>query len=50
MYVIINGLNGSFIKDDIIYVNFYKIFIMKNDNLYEIFIEFDDLIEPVGPL
>ena len=50
MYVIINGLNGSVIKDDIIYVNFYKIFIIKNDNLYQIFIEFDDLIEPVGPV
>ena len=50
LYIVINGLNGGVIKDDIIYLNNYKIFIMKTDNLYEIFIEFDDLIEPIGPL
>ena len=50
-YVIINGLKGgAIIKNDIIYLNNYKIFIMKTDNLYEIFIEYDDLIEPIGPL
>jgi hypothetical protein len=50
--VILNGLSGrGFIENDIIYINFYKIFITNNNNdNYEIFIEFNDLTEPTGPI
>ena len=50
LYVLSNALKGATIVDDIILINFYKIFIIKQDNLYEILIEFNDLIEPVGPI
>lgn len=50
LYVILNGLSGAIIENEIIYLNYYKIYICQNDNLYEIFIEFNDLIEPIGPL
>jgi hypothetical protein len=50
----LNGLmynNGyGYIENNIIHINFYKIYIIKNNNLYEIFIEFNDLIEPIGPI
>ena len=50
--VILNGLSGrGFIENDIIYINFYKIFITNNNNdNYEIFIEFNELTEPTGPI
>ena len=50
--VILNGLSGrGFIENNIIYLNFYKIFITNNnDDNYEIFIEFNDLTEPKGPI
>ena len=52
--IILNGLRGlnGYIENDIIYLNYYKIFIINNNNLniYEIFIEFNDLTEPLGPL
>jgi hypothetical protein len=48
--VLSNALKGATIVDNIILVNFHKIFIIKQDNLYEILIEFNDLIEPVGPI
>ena len=50
--VILNGLSGrGFIENDIIYINFYKIFITNNnDDNYDIFIEFNDLTEPTGPI
>jgi hypothetical protein len=50
LYVLSNALKGATIVDNIILVNFHKIFIIKKDNLYEILIEFNDLIEPVGPI
>lgn len=50
LYVVLNGLNGGIIENNIIYVNYHKIYINENNNLYEIFIEFNDLIEPTGPL
>jgi hypothetical protein len=50
IYVILNGLNGGIIENNIIYFNYYKIYINQNDNLYEIFIEFNDLTEPTGPI
>jgi|694.fasta_scaffold09297_4 hypothetical protein len=52
LIIILNGLCGrGFIENDIIYLNFYKIFIINNNNdNYEIFIEFNDLTEPKGPI
>lgn len=50
LYVLSNALKGAIIEDDIILINFHKIFIIKKDNLYQIFIEFNDLIEPIGPI
>jgi hypothetical protein len=50
LYVLSNALKGATIVDNIILVNFHKIFIIKQDNLYEILIELNDLIEPVGPI
>lgn len=50
LIIILNGLNeNGFIENDIIYLNYYKIFLINNNN-YEIFIEFNDLIEPTGPI
>ena len=51
LVIILNGLNGNgYIENDIIYINYYKIFITNNNNNYEIFIEFNDLTEPTGPI
>jgi hypothetical protein len=50
LYVILNGLTGAIMENKIIYLNFYKIYICQNENLYEIFIEFNDLTEPKGPI
>jgi hypothetical protein len=51
LVIILNGLNGNgYIENDIIYINYYKIFITNNKNNYEIFIEFNDLTEPTGPI
>ena len=51
LVIILNGLNGSgYIENNIIYINYYKIFITNNNNYYEIFIEFNDLTEPKGPI
>ena len=49
-----NGLmynNGyGYVENNIIHINFHKIYITRNDNLYEIYIEFNDLTEPTGPI
>ena len=54
LYNILNGLmynNGyGYIENNIIHINFHKIYIIRNDNLYEIFIDFNDLTEPTGPI
>ena len=51
LIIILNALNEKgFIENDIIYLNFYKIILINNNDNYEILIEFNDLIEPTGPI